>query len=142
MALNKELFLMYRVELKETSRILLSVCLKTLFLMYRVELKGSYCYCHPIDGDLFLMYRVELKGLPSLLPSRGREVPNVPCGVESHCPAKGMGKDYKVPNVPCGVERVLMSFLMVVFHARFLMYRVELKDIGLKLGVSPECKSS
>ncbi len=52
--------------------------------MYRVELKGFLSlrvsgFC----SDLFLMYRVELKVKVRGTIILDKEVPNVPCGVES-----------------------------------------------------------
>ncbi len=55
-----------------------------MFLMYRVELKDSPLAQRgggPVS--VFLMYRVELKGPhPSCKSCPSIDVPNVPCGVE------------------------------------------------------------
>ena len=83
LALHQDLFLMYRVELKDLILDPLAGT-GTTFLMYRVELKGREgCKFWSACGVLFLMYRVELKGhhpLSSTPPTSC--VPNVPCGVE------------------------------------------------------------
>ena len=79
-----------------------------MFLMHRVELKDS-----TLVGALvllkkvrFLMHRVELKVIWACEHLFGGQVPNAPCGVESH---------------GCEID--------VVFDAEFLMHRVELKEI-------------
>ena len=53
------------------------------------------------------MYRVELKDMPYCGASGGlaRQVPNVPCGVESAPEDTELEVKSGVPNVPCGVER-------------------------------------
>ena len=74
---------MYRVELKAGGA-LADVWLERAFLMYRVELKASSLLRNRGDRKAFLMYRVELKASKKeASPWSYRDVPNVPCGVES-----------------------------------------------------------
>ncbi len=58
------------------------------------------------------MYRVELKerqaGGGDILQ---RDVPNVPCGVESWKRLDLRKRKFFVPNVPCGVERQVAQYL-------------------------------
>ncbi len=78
---------------------------------------------------MFLMYRVELKvEFSDVISDFRMTVPNVPCGVESSAPDKGLNCLYLVPNVPCGVER-LGGERTPEDDERFLMYRVELKAL-------------
>ena len=41
---------------------------------------------------------------------------------------------FGVPNVPCGVESYIL-YVYVIFHAVFLMYRVELKVFDVLISV-------
>ena len=51
------------------------------------------------------MYRVELKDRElGFSAQRTLDVPNVPCGVESHKNLPPAMLGIGVPNVPCGVE--------------------------------------
>ena len=52
--------------------------------MYRVELKGLKVFSRWKGICRFLMYRVELKAYDGILVASARQVPNVPCGVESN----------------------------------------------------------
>ena len=77
-----------------------------MFLMYRVELKEEVSlHFLPVPFP-FLMYRVELKASSGVRRATRTnvQVPNVPCGVERKVvEAKRVAGVY-VPNVPCGVE--------------------------------------
>ena len=73
---------MYRVELKEPLRAGVEGG-GGEFLMYRVELKDLIGLKPPCMPHTFLMYRVELKAHISLAFHARKQVPNVPCGVES-----------------------------------------------------------
>ena len=80
---------MYRVELKAfspTTKLLSSIP----FLMYRVELKVSHDFNITQNTRKFLMYRVELKESSLSVFMLLVRVPNVPCGVESEIPLKGI----------------------------------------------------
>ena len=75
-------FLMYRVELKALKAGSGSPAI-ILFLMYRVELKvGRKCSTPQRLPRRFLMYRVELKDWRTFFDKKPLRVPNVPCGVE------------------------------------------------------------
>ena len=55
------------------------------FLIYRVELKVSLSVISTNLYLVFLIYRVELKeALERKTPMGNQQVPNLPCGVESH----------------------------------------------------------
>ncbi len=56
------------------------------------------------------------------------QVPNVPCGVERKFKVVYHFRVVVVPNVPCGVESQ-DKFPKDFGYGRFLMYRVELKDM-------------
>ncbi len=75
------------------------------------------------------MYRVELKVFILYSTKHWKEkVPNVPCGVERMMTYQTEEMTMEVPNVPCGVESNFLNSLIIKL-VRFLMYRVELKEI-------------
>ena len=83
------------------------------FLMHRVELKGRCnLWRNTNQTEKFLMHRVELKVSP--------------LNLSTHL------FDYFVPNAPCGVESKQFHYLPFFLRlCRFLMHRVELKDLNL-----------
>ena len=101
-----------------------------LFLMHRVELKDSSQICRIILFPRFLMHRVELKVGFQCYSDCCLDVPNAPCGVERY---QQLALDWlitSVPNAPCGVESGLICTEMWQSKA-FLMHRVELKVLIL-----------
>jgi len=73
-----------------------------------VELKEVQHASYILIGiHKFLMYRVELKALKEyIIEKLEKEVPNVPCGVESRFATIQTARGPNVPNVPCGVESI------------------------------------
>ena len=82
-----QMFLMHRVELKNAHSDLLPAGCRG-FLMHRVELKVVEVVESMITELKFLMHRVELKATHNGKKQASKqEVPNAPCGVESHIQA-------------------------------------------------------
>ncbi len=153
MSLSFLLFLMHRVELKAGTQASQHPIQKRQFLMHRVELKRSIKFSILREGHIVpnAPCGVE-RGLPFDIRKFASLVPNAPCGVESNLDSpdkfcltaflmhrvKLKVKDNTfllcffnfVSNAPCGVESLrFLGNSLLQNPKRFLMHRVELKDL-------------